>query len=132
MSSFWSEMMVIAGIDHHLSTAYHPQTDGQYEVLNRCLESYLRCMCHEMPQSWSKWLPLAEYWYNTTYHTSIQTTPFEVLYGQPPPLHLPYVPGDRTMIAREQAIETLKHHLQRSQNRMRQFADRHRKNFFCG
>lgn len=66
LSQFWAEFIKLQGVKHHLSTSYHPQTDGQSEVLNRCMESYLRCMCHESPQEWARWLTLAEYWYNTS------------------------------------------------------------------
>jgi hypothetical protein len=38
------------------------------------------------PKKWSSWLPLAEWWYNTNFHTSLETTPFEALYSYPPPL----------------------------------------------
>ncbi|GKE68342.1 reverse transcriptase, partial [Tanacetum coccineum] len=64
------------------------------EVLNRCLEGYLRCMTRERLKEWLHWLPLAEYWYNTNYHSSINTTPFEVLYGQHPLPYIAYVQGD--------------------------------------
>lgn len=89
MNSFWQALFKHLGVKLHLSTAYHPQTDGQIEVLNRCLEGYLSCMTGERPSEWSCWLPLAEWWYNTTYHSAIRTTPFEALYGQEPPDHLP-------------------------------------------
>ncbi|XP_010248413.1 PREDICTED: uncharacterized protein LOC104591303 [Nelumbo nucifera] len=85
------------------------------------------------PTSWSKRLPLAEWWYNTTFHTSASTTPYEILYGQPPPLHLPYLPGesknievDRSLHQRENMMKSLKFHLQRAQNRMAQLANRRR------
>ena len=68
----------------HLFTAYHPQTDDQSEVVNRCLETYLRCVIGEQPKQWSRWLSLAEWWYSSTYHTSVQLTPFEALYGYTP------------------------------------------------
>ncbi|GKB02638.1 retrotransposable element Tf2 [Tanacetum coccineum] len=67
--------------------------NGQAEVANRCLECYLRCMSSEKPKAWAKWVSLAKYWYNTTYHTSLKTTTYEVLYGQPPPNPIAYVQG---------------------------------------
>ncbi|XP_040942336.1 uncharacterized protein [Gossypium hirsutum] len=65
-------------------------------------------MVGEKLLAWVSWLPLAEWWYNTTYHSAIQTTPYEALYGQITPLHLPYIAGetpvdsvDRTLQQRE-------------------------------
>jgi len=78
----------------HLSSAYHPQSDGQIEVVNRCLEAYLRCMTGKKPKEWVLWLPLTEWWYNSNWHTSIGVTPCEVVYGQPPALHIPYLARD--------------------------------------
>lgn len=78
-------------------------------------------------------LPLAEWWYNTTYHSSLQSTPYEVFYGQPAPTHVPYLIGDshieavdRTLRAREEAITQIKANLLTAQNRMKQLADTHR------
>lgn len=121
MSTFRTELFTVVG------------TDGQSEVLNRCLETYLCCMCTDSPSSWCKYLPLAEYWYNTNYHTVARKTPYEILYCQPPPIHLPYLSGeskvqavDRSLIAKEEALKLLKHHLSRAQNRMKQLADKKR------
>ncbi|KAK4397676.1 Retrovirus-related Pol polyprotein from transposon [Sesamum angolense] len=50
-----------SGVKLHTSTAYHPQSDGQTEVVNRCLEGYLRCICHDQPKEWSQWFSLAEW-----------------------------------------------------------------------
>ncbi|KAL0730136.1 hypothetical protein Bca4012_026229 [Brassica carinata] len=86
-------MFRVHGVNLNFSTAYHPQSDGQTEVTNKTLETYLRCMTSDSPHKWSEWLPLAEWWYNTTYHTAIRSSPFEIIYGQPPPVHLPYLPG---------------------------------------
>nr|GEV27032.1 retrovirus-related Pol polyprotein from transposon TNT 1-94 [Tanacetum cinerariifolium] len=110
-----------------LCLACHPQTDGQTEVVNRYLEGYLRCMIGEQSKKWFEWLPLAELWYNTNFSTSINTTPFEVVYGQTPPIHVSYLGGlskvgavERTPLAREGVIQVLKFHLQRSQNKVKQ------------
>ncbi|KAA0051187.1 peroxidase 64 [Cucumis melo var. makuwa] len=61
--------------------------DRVFEVVNRGLEAYLRCFCGERPKEWTNWLHWAEYWYNTTYNSSIGITPFQAIYGRlPPPL----------------------------------------------
>lgn len=133
LSKVWNELFQLQGVALNKSTAYHPQSDGQTEVVNKCLETYLRCMCSEKPTAWFQWLALAEWWYNTNYHSSIHTTPYEVVYGQPPPIHLPYLPGEasneaveRTLSSREAVIHILKFYLLRAQNRMSQQADKHR------
>jgi transposase InsO family protein len=83
-SSLWQELFKLTHTTLNMSSSYHPQTDGQTERLNQCLETYLRCMISSYPSKWSTWLPLAEYWYNTTPHSSHGKTPFQVLYGHPP------------------------------------------------
>ena len=76
-----------------MSSAYHPQTDGQTEVVNRSLEQYLRAFASDKPHQWVDWLPLAEFWFNANYHTSTHTSPFEALYGYPPPTLMKYILG---------------------------------------
>jgi len=133
LSDFWQALLSIQGSTLLMSTAYHPQIDGRTEVVNRCLETYLRCMCSEKTNEWSKWLPLAEWWYNTTFHSATELTPYEVVYNQPPPVHLPYVPVetkvdavDRSLQKREAMIQMLKFFLLRVQHRMKTQADKHR------
>nr|GEV82424.1 retrotransposable element Tf2 [Tanacetum cinerariifolium] len=98
-------------------------------------------MTGERTKEWVKQVSLAEYWYNTNYHSFAHTTPFEIVYAQPPNLHLPYIAGtssleevDRTMQDREQVIAMLHFHLNRSQNRIKSMADKHRsdRNFEVG
>ena len=83
-SSLWQELFKLSDTKLLMSSSYHPQTDGQTERLNQCLEAFLRCTVHSCPSQWYKWLPLAEYWYNTTFHTALGHTPFEIMYGHPP------------------------------------------------
>ncbi|KAJ3704209.1 hypothetical protein LUZ61_007914 [Rhynchospora tenuis] len=84
-SNFWKELMGKLGVKLNFSTAYHPQRDGQTERVNQCVEGYLRCMVYDKQKQWHKWLSMAEWWYNTTYHSAIQCTPFQALYGYPHP-----------------------------------------------
>jgi len=90
-------------------------------------------MSSEEPKDWSTWLPVAQWWYNTNYHTTAKLTPYEVVFNQPPPLHLPYLLGetknalvDRTLQRREAMIHMLRFHLLRAQHRMKMLADTHR------
>jgi hypothetical protein len=82
-SHFWSELFKLANVRLCRSSAYHPQSDGQTERLNQCLETYLRCYVHACPRNWSSWLSSAEFWYNTSPHSAIGRSPFEALYGYP-------------------------------------------------
>ncbi|WVZ08837.1 hypothetical protein V8G54_022183 [Vigna mungo] len=95
VSQFWKELMSLQGVQLQFSSAYHPQTDGQSEVMNRCLETFLRYMCCDTPHELAQWLPLVEWWYNTNHHIAIKCSPYEVMFGQPPPLYLPYLLGDQ-------------------------------------
>ena len=56
-SRFWSEFFHLQGFELRMSSAYHPQMDGQTEVLNHCLETYLRCFAISKQKQWLKWLP---------------------------------------------------------------------------
>lgn len=127
LSQFWQQLFKHLRTKIHLSTTYHPQTDCQTEILNKCLEGYLWCMTGEKPSEWSNWLPLAEWCYNTTFHSTIQTTPYEALYGQVPPTLLPYLAGsslvekvDQSLQHREDLRKLLKFHLTRAQLIMKQ------------
>ncbi|KAM3348690.1 hypothetical protein ACQJBY_022133 [Aegilops geniculata] len=80
-SKFWQELFRIIGSELNMSTPYHPQTDGQSERVNQCLEIFLRCFIHACPHHWSQFLSLAEFWYNSSYHSALDMSPFQALYG---------------------------------------------------
>lgn len=132
-STFWKELFKRCETQLALTTAYHPQSDGQSERVNQCLEMYLRCSVHATPTKWSKWLPLAEFWYNSAHHTTLGCSPFKALYGYeptygfmpaltdsaPPELHQP-------LKDRELYSTMLKQQLQAAQLRIKQYADKNR------
>lgn len=102
LSRFWKELFKLHGTHLLMSTAYHPQTDGQTERTNQCLEMYLRCSVHDQPRQWKAWLPLAELWYNSSYHSALGCSPFMALYGHDPILPTaPTVPSDTSLSAVE-------------------------------
>ena len=82
--SFWASMCEIWGCTRQLSTAYHPQTDGQTERVNRTLEDMLRHWCGPDQDDWDLHLKLAEFAYNNAHHDSIGTSPFMLTFGQHP------------------------------------------------
>ena len=66
-----------------MSTAFHPQTDGQSEMTIQVLEDMLRACVLDLKGSWEEHFPLVEFAYNNSYHASIQMAPYEALYGRP-------------------------------------------------
>ena len=82
VSKFWESLQGALGTQLRLSTAFHPQTDGQSERTIQTLEDMLRSCVLSWKGSWEDQLPLAEFAYNNSYHSSIRAAPFEVLYGR--------------------------------------------------
>lgn len=127
INTFRRELFGKLGVYLCMSSSYHPQTYGQTEVVNRCLETYLCCMADEKHATCAKWLPLAEWWYNTTYHSTIKMTPFEALYGYQPPIRIPYFSKDLSVDLvdlmlrdKEESVKLLKFYLERSRSRISQ------------
>lgn len=81
-----------------MSTSYHPQSDGCTERVNQCLEQYLRSMTSQVPKNWAFWLLAAEWWYNTTFHTTLDSSPYQVVYGVKP-RHLPWQSREHSNIS---------------------------------
>ncbi|GJS72123.1 putative reverse transcriptase domain-containing protein [Tanacetum coccineum] len=81
-SNFWRSLQNALGTNLDMSTAYHPQTDGQSERTIQTLEDMLRACVIDFGKGWVNHLPLVEFSYNNSYHASIKAAPFETLYGR--------------------------------------------------
>jgi transposase InsO family protein len=81
-SRFWQSMQKALGTRLYMSTAYHPQTDGQSERTIQTLEDMLRACVIDFGGNWETHLPLVEFSYNNNYHSSIKCPPFEASYGR--------------------------------------------------
>lgn len=88
-SSFWTEICYQLQVKRRLSTAFHPQTDGQTERQNQTLEQYLRMFTSASQDNWIELLPTAEFAYNNSVHDSTKTTPFYAIYSKHPHLTTP-------------------------------------------
>jgi hypothetical protein len=101
--------------------------NGQTQVVNKCLETYLRCFSSAWKNRWAQWSPLAGWWYNTSYHTTTRMIPFESVYGQKPPSVLSYMPRvlkvqqvDTNLTVYVVILHSLKDNFFTTQNRMKQ------------
>ncbi|GKD01615.1 putative reverse transcriptase domain-containing protein [Tanacetum coccineum] len=81
-SRFWQSLQSALGTQLDMSTAYHPETDGQSERTIQTLEDMLRACVIDFGKGWERHLPLVEFSYNNSYHASIKAAPFEALYGR--------------------------------------------------
>lgn len=74
-SQLWKCLFQLAGVQLHMSSSYHPQSDGQTERVNQCMETFIRCFVNACPSKWIEWLYLAEFWYNSSKHESLGFSP---------------------------------------------------------
>ncbi|GKA22850.1 putative reverse transcriptase domain-containing protein [Tanacetum coccineum] len=122
------------GMQQDMSTAYHSQTDGQRERTIQTLEDMLCAYVIEFGKIWDRNLPLVEFLYNNSYHTSIKTASFEALYGRKcrSPVFWAEV-GDSQLTGREIIHETtetiiqIKSYIQAARDRQKSYADKRRK-----
>ena len=125
--------MKLQGVELAMSSAYHHETDGRTKVVNMSLEQYFRAFVADKPSYWAECLPSTEFWFNTNFHISTKLTPFEALYGYPPPRLLDHIPGmslvgaiDDHLKSWQQVLSLLKQNLLLSQERMKFQVDKHR------
>ena len=126
-SELWKETTKQLQIERKMSTAFHPQTDGQTERTNAILEQYLRAYVNYQQDNWTELLPLAEFAYNNSKQETIKHTPFFANYGYHPTYesigHL--IPQENTNLS--QLHDTLREEITLAQLRQKENYDRHQK-----
>lgn len=103
ISKFWQKLFKLSDTKLCMSSAYHPQSDGQTEVLNRIMQQYLLAFVHNKPSTWGKFLPWVEWSYNTSRNSITGTSLFEVTFGKKPPTFLQYIAGSSSI----EAVDTI-------------------------
>ncbi|GJZ85810.1 putative reverse transcriptase domain-containing protein [Tanacetum coccineum] len=133
-SNFWKSFQKALGTDISMSTAYHPETDGQSERTIQTLEDMLRACVIGFGKYWVKHLPLAEFSYNNSYQSSIKAVPYEALYGRKCRSLVCWAEvGEAQLSGPELIQETteksvlVKQRMQAAQDRQKSYADRKRK-----
>ena len=83
-SQYFADFYNFLAIKRSMSTAYHPETDGQTERIDQLIEAYLRSDCNHEQNDWRERLPMAEYAYNSSKHSATKISPFYANYGFKP------------------------------------------------
>jgi len=126
------ELNRMLGIESKLSTAFHPQTDGQMERVNQELEQYLRMFINHRQEQWPDWLGTAEFAYNNKIHSSTKVLPFKASYGQDPRIGFEmrrkgkYEGAEKFVMKMKEIQEEAKAVLGKAQEEMKKYADRKR------
>ena len=133
-SRFWKGLMKELGVKLNLSTAFHPQTNGQSKRTIKTLEDMLRSCVLQFKEHWNEYLPLAEFTYNNSYHSSIEMSPYEALYGKQCRTPLCWnETGERKLLGPKlvqttvDKVNVIHARLRASQDRQKSYADKRRK-----
>ena len=133
-SRFWKGLMKELGVKLNLSTDFHPQTDGQSERTIQTLEDMLRSCILQFKGHWNEYLPLAEFTYNNSYHSSIEMSPYKALYGKQCRTPLCWnETGERKLLGLEivqttvDKVNIIRAWLKAAQDRQKSYADKRRK-----
>jgi hypothetical protein len=131
-AQFTQAFMTSLGVTQNLSTAFHPQTDGQTERTNATLEQYLRCFSNYQQDDWSELLPMAEFCYNNTVHSSTNQTPFFALHGYHPrfSINVPRVASSNPLAherltSLKETQDNLKFYIKSAQESQERYYNRH-------
>ncbi|GJV69462.1 putative reverse transcriptase domain-containing protein [Tanacetum coccineum] len=120
-SNFWRAFKKALGTSLDMSTSYHPQTDGQSERTIQTLKDMLRTRVIDFGNGWDRHLPLIEFSYNNSYHTSIKAVPFEALYGRK--CHSLVYSGPEIIHEKTEKIVQIKQRIQAARDRQKGYTD---------
>jgi hypothetical protein len=132
-NQFWEELCKRLGMDRRMSSAYHPQSNGQTERVNRVIEEMMRSYISPSQREWNELLPLVEFAINNSWQEAVQSTPFFLNYGYhpltPADAGLPVrVPGAAKYVRDlEQIVKDARRKWAEAQERMKQRASDHRR-----
>jgi hypothetical protein len=136
-SQMWRALWKMLDTSLNMSTAYHPQTDGQTERMNRTLEEMLRAYVNDKGTDWDQHLPLAELAYNTAVQDSTGFTPFSLSYGENPRLPMDHALAEAKVNDNPTAadmiqswnmdMEQARYNMQQAQRRQARYSDQHRR-----
>jgi hypothetical protein len=130
-SQFWCELFRLASVKLHMSSAFHPQSNGQFEAANKVITMLLRCLSDDRPREWLRWIPWTEFCYNSGFQSSLKTSPFRVVYGRDPPSVRTYTPGEahlptihQQLTERDEFLAEIQERLELAQQRYNAYYDR--------
>ncbi|MBW0559203.1 hypothetical protein O181_098918 [Austropuccinia psidii MF-1] len=130
VSSFWTNLCQQLKISRDLSTAYHPETDGQTERVNQRLEQYLQMYVSYHQYDWNTWLPMAEFAYNNSDHSSTKQSLFFTVYGRDQHFESVHItqdaPAGKLSTKIQSVQQDVKRELEVSINRFKRYADNSR------
>ncbi|NBK24827.1 MAG: hypothetical protein EOM68_22730 [Spirochaetia bacterium] len=132
-NKFWAEVLRLTQTKQLLTSAYHPETDGQTERVNRVVEEALRHYVAEDHRDWDRWLSMVEFGINNSWHGSIKSSPFFLNYGFHPVTPsqrevMSKVPRARDFLSKiEEVVEQAKRNMERARQRMMQLHEKKRR-----
>ncbi|MBW0563273.1 hypothetical protein O181_102988 [Austropuccinia psidii MF-1] len=130
VSSFWTNLCQQLKLSRDLSTAFHPETDGQTEKVNQILEQYLRMYVSYHQYDWHTWLPLAVFAYNDAEHSSTKKSPFFTIYGINPSFDSIHIsqdsPAGKVSTKLQSVQQAVKKELESAIRRFKKYAYRNR------
>lgn len=134
ISEFWQKLFRLNDMRLRMSSAYHPQSDGQTKVMNRMIVQYLRVFVHRRPAAWGKFLSWIELSHNTSWNLGTGTTPYEIMFGRKPFSFLEYLSGtsnlnvvDEILTHKEEVFNSIRKNLIKAQASMKRHADAKRR-----